>query len=279
MVYRYALIQPGMFPEWINIRNLDHTVYDLGLQNGTIKYRTPYSAMIDDPYDTHGMDHGRVVKTTYAVTMKQIIGYNMLSVCRQMREEAIPIFYGENVFNFIGKSAAIAFIKDRCDYARESLRYFRFFFHLRKDGTHQRRAYELSRAFEYVARHAQLRTVELYVNDFDDCLKSSLKLGSKPMRWVRSFTKIRNLDTLKFEFEGAAEFDLFDDGDIFDTEFEDEMESDGGSFPESNVSNDRYLEYMDRIDDLKTYFECKMLKNRTEDDAKTAKEIFERHRR
>lgn len=122
----------------------------------------------------------------------------LLRLNRQIRSEALPIFYAENEFNFCGDWAMLPFLRDRTKLARDNIRHARLFWLMTDDGHHRQRQTRWIKNCEYLAEHLpQLESLSLRVVDFEGRLLDADKPYTRRwMGWLPALMKVRNLRRL-----------------------------------------------------------------------------------
>ena len=128
----------------------------------------------------------------------------MLALNRQIRAEAVPVFYGGNKICFHSMSAILPFLQDRCQLSVQSMKNF----HLVIDcggGKYQTSRQEgWARTFAELPKFGPLNLQKLTMCIYDPncCYAWKLKLDTKKQRWVHEMAKnITNLDMLGVTFD------------------------------------------------------------------------------
>ncbi|KAL8657755.1 MAG: hypothetical protein Q9226_001598 [Calogaya cf. arnoldii] len=184
----------------------------------------------------------------------------ILSVNRQARFEAVPIFYGENYFHFYGMGAVIPFLKDLSPFSRQQVRHLGLIFDVtnQNDGLHEHQIDERAKTFAYIARRLKLRRMTLYVNDETHRFEEDLISDMRDEEWIQAAAKIHDLDSLQVYVD-------FDDIDGYCESFLDSWPPYGSTLSLHNAK-DKAIEIrdwaMDTVDGYRDYLESRMLKKK-----------------
>ena len=128
----------------------------------------------------------------------------MLALNRQIRAEAIPVFYGANEIHFRSISALIPFLRDRSDLSLQSMQYLHLDIEVNEGRSQTSRQEGWARTFEELAKIGPLNLRKLDVRIYDPHCRYAwkLKLDTKMQRWVHEMAKnITNLDMLGVTFD------------------------------------------------------------------------------
>ena len=122
---------------------------------------------------------------------------SLLSVNHQIRLEALPIFFRENIFCLCALDAAIPFFSDQSTIALANLKEIHLDIYLGRTVEEQQ---ALKKVFDYMAEKLQLKVLELYfwISSYSnrpsvprDFFETTIQLS-----WISSLTKIQNLEQL-----------------------------------------------------------------------------------
>ena len=105
----------------------------------------------------------------------------MLALNRQIRSEAVPIFYGRNKFFFWSMSAMVPFLKDRSELSLQSMKYFILNLEVDRPGYQKCRQDGWARAFAQLPNIGPLKLSKftLGTNDPHCCYVWTLKLENQ----------------------------------------------------------------------------------------------------
>ncbi|KAI4169464.1 MAG: hypothetical protein LQ343_005679 [Gyalolechia ehrenbergii] len=242
MIYRFSLGQGAVSKHCghplgqIVIENLSPRNYNSQSRRGRIRFRKPYPAMVRgshedccghiDPFDYFWESR----TTTYTLPQGLTIpGLGLLAVNHQIREEVLPIFYGENSFSFVDMSAVAPFFRDRPAVVRQALHRISLQLELMiVDEQHCERQAEWVKAFLFMARHLKLRDVEVRVVNLDSITWDSVDLEDAAHAWVRAMAQIKDLDQfafhMLFEDRGSCIEAIVDDEYSDDEAIEDQID-------------------------------------------------------
>lgn len=232
MIYHHALCQNpnpqpcGHADPRILIDNLHPQEFKKRKAKGRVRLRSIYEAAIHQDDLIEDFDRPWIVKsTTYALTFPpRILGIGLLAVNRQIRAEALPIFFRENVFLFGDMSAIVPFLKDQSALARQNICNISLHFDvLYDDGHHPERQDECIKAVQYLSRHLTIKNLSILVMDMNLNWMDSVSFGGDNQEWIRALTQIRDLDHVccHIKFVGD-EFYMMHLGD--DVEDEEELD-------------------------------------------------------
>ena len=213
MIYRQVLVDNSIT---IPVADMDYRKYhNITVHSRRQITRTPYWTLTHDdeelerPTNPNG-EWTCQNRTTYhspscSCTPGNLVreSSGLLRLSRQIRLETIPIFYGENCFNFCGDWATVPFLQDRTALARESIRHARLFFIMVDDGHHPERQSRWIKNCEYIAEFLpHLESLSLKVMDFEGrLLRIDKSYNNKRMRWILALMKIKDLRKLEVQLE------------------------------------------------------------------------------
>lgn len=253
MIYRDALAQGatsnacGHSCGFISIANMDSTRYQKRKNRKRIRSRTSYKAIMEDTWcDCDCPGHWGTKTTTYTLDpCLKLLACGLLSVSRQISQESMSVFYGENTFQFDDMAAVAPFFQDRSVVARRYIRSVQIVVTLLDDDHHFDRQAECIKAFRYMSRHLDLS--ELHVSVWDCTFRwwAPVETSGSKTRWLRVLTEINNLEKLEFslDFVGMDSFyeELIDEFDDDEDEINDQWES----FQNWMVDNEiEYVNYL-----------------------------------
>lgn len=121
----------------------------------------------------------------------------ILALNRQVRGEAIPIYYGSNGFRFNDEFIVIPFLVDRTQLSRSHITHIHVEFGL--ETSHFKRQLEMcKRTLEYYEQHLELEEF-LYTIEYWPIFSYWANLKIKSMRWISALVKIVNSTSSHFE--------------------------------------------------------------------------------
>lgn len=226
MIYRFALAQGATHKkckhpaEDIGIEDMDQAKYKLYRVSRRAGFRTTYEPAINGdtgcccPFH----HHLHYASTTYTLaTSRKISGMGLLRADKQTRAEAIPIFYGENIFTFRDMTAVRPFLRDRPQSTRRMIRHMRLVLPLEhEDGFHHVRQAEWLKVFRYLALYLNLKRLDVCVLDWAFPSLDPPELTGPKQEWVGALAQIKDLERFTFSLDVVgrdAYFDiLFQDG-------------------------------------------------------------------
>ncbi|KAL8832210.1 MAG: hypothetical protein Q9170_004969 [Blastenia crenularia] len=237
MIYRFALAQGAARTSCkhsigvIGVENLDPLRYNRNKARGRMKYRKSYwtgdfsvNAPCCSAHCNWDFDN-----TTYTLPEAlEIPSRGFLRANRQIRSEAEPIFYGENIFSFRDMSAVRPFLRDRTPTARQSIRHVILsFVKFLDDMNHLERQDEWIKVFQYIALCLNLKALDVCFSDASQDFFTCINFERQDQRWVHALAQIRGLHHFTFDLDiiGRDEFveSLIDNGNDDDT-IENELE-------------------------------------------------------
>lgn len=128
----------------------------------------------------------------------------VLTLNRQTRAEAIPIFYGGKEIRFHSMSAVLPFLRDRSELSLQSMQYFHLDLEVYDGQSQTRRRQEgWAQTFTEFPKFGplNLQTLSIRIRDPFCHYAWKLRLDSKKQRWVHEMAKnITNLDKLGVTF-------------------------------------------------------------------------------
>lgn len=214
MIYRFALTQGavstgcGHHMRLIPVATMDTDKYKLRKRRKRTQLRTTYGAMVHTGcgFDCPAQHDRRLKITTYTLPATfRIPGLGFVSVNRQIRSEALPIFYGENTFSFGDTDAIVPFLRDRSFNARQEIRDMEFALDLYYgDDHHFDRQKEWVKAFRYIKWHLNLSKLSVCVLNMTFRWWEPVKFGGRKKEWLRRLAQIDNLDRFEFQMEHAG---------------------------------------------------------------------------
>ncbi|KAI4261864.1 MAG: hypothetical protein L6R42_002943 [Xanthoria sp. 1 TBL-2021] len=268
MIYRFALAHGAISKECthpvgsIGITNIQLRSHRSRTVRSKRRLRSSYQTLNSIFCWECGEYHNReLITATYSlVRSEKLPALGILAVNRQARFEAVPIFYGENIFHFYGMGAVIPFLKDCSLYSRQQIRRLGLFFDVtgHKDGLHQHQIDERAKTFAYIARQLRLSKISLYVNDVTHRFEEALTPVMRDEEWIQAVTQIRDLDELIFDLD-------FDGIESYCESFLDEWPPSGPTLllDEAKDKWDEIRDWMvDTEDGYRGYLESKMLKKK-----------------
>ncbi|KAL8723357.1 MAG: hypothetical protein Q9225_000340 [Loekoesia sp. 1 TL-2023] len=235
MIYRFALGHGAVRKHCehplglIGIENMDPFEYNDYTTSSHPRSRTSYPTMnfIDPIPCCPDHRHLDFENTTYTLGPMKLPNLGLLAVNKQIRAEALPIFYGENIFSFGQMSAVRPFLKDRPAIARQNLQHIQLFLDLRyKDGHHRERQSGWIRVFKYLAHHLNIKKLDIIVCDMTLNFLKPLKFVGWKKEWVRALPIINDLDHFTFGIDFLSRESYVESvlSDLDEDEFDDEME-------------------------------------------------------
>lgn len=121
----------------------------------------------------------------------------ILALNHRVRSEAIPIYYGSNVFLFTDEFIVIPFLVDRTQLSRSHITHIHVEFGL--ETSHFKRQLEMcKRTLEYFEQHLDLECFTYVISPWP-FLSYWPNLKSKSMRWISALVKIVNSTSSRFE--------------------------------------------------------------------------------
>lgn len=167
-------------------------------------YETMNSTFCWECEDYHDRN---LITATYSLVPSQTLPtIGILAVNRQVRFEAVPIFYGENVFNFFGMGAVVPFLKACSSYSRQHIRHLGIQFDVidKSEKLHQHQMDERAVMFAYVSRRLKLSKLSLYVSDETYRFEEDLTSVMRDEEWIQAAKQVHGLDELGFflDFDG-----------------------------------------------------------------------------
>lgn len=236
MIYRLALGQGAIHRcckhpmGVIGIENMARDEYHKYETRNRLRSRTSYDPMYFPAACCP--EHGQLylTKTTYKLAGSMgLPGLGLLSLNRQTRSEALPIFYGENMFAFSSTASVRPFLKDRPNAARQNIHNIELFLNLAYfDGKHGERQREWIKVFRYLQHHLNLKTVNVIVNDITLHFMVPARFEGRDKEWLRALAQIKDLDrvTLDWQFGGREDYidSLAEESDLDDDDLDLEME-------------------------------------------------------
>ncbi|KAL8662943.1 MAG: hypothetical protein Q9202_004266 [Teloschistes flavicans] len=216
MVYRYALAQGantshcGHDSGVIPIVNMQPSYYEKHKNRKEIRSRTPYQANVGIRCCCDCPREWEVETTTYDLSRHSTLpASGLLTANKQIADELMPIFYGENTFVFDDLATVVPFLQDRSMIARQHIRSIRLDIELLyNDNHHLDRQVEWIKALRYISRHLDLSELGVYVVDMTYRWWAPAKTCGQKKAWLRVLTEINNLKTLDFfiEYGGRATY-------------------------------------------------------------------------
>ena len=208
MVYRLALGRGavhgycGHSMGLIGIQNMDPIDHGAYKNLGRLQGQTSYPAMTHTAPCCSEHDHLDFDDTSYRLGPMQLPGLGLLRVNRHIRTEALPIFYGENIFSFGQMSAVRPFLKDRPAVARRNIQHIQLYLDLRyRDGHYRERQNGWVKVFKYLAHHLNIKKLDIILCDMTLNFLKPVKFVGWKREWVRSLLLINNLHQFSFEIE------------------------------------------------------------------------------
>ena len=127
----------------------------------------------------------------------------VLALNRQIRAEAIPIFYGGKKICFHSMSAILPFLRDRSELSLQSMQYFHLDLEVNNGQSQTSRQEGWARTFTKFPKFGplNLQTLSIRIRDPFCHYAWKLRLDTKKQRWVHEMAKnITNLDKLGVTF-------------------------------------------------------------------------------
>ncbi|KAL8993816.1 MAG: hypothetical protein Q9169_006060 [Polycauliona sp. 2 TL-2023] len=214
MIYRIALAQGA------TSKACTHHVGSIGIENTKLRshrsrtistrrrlrssYRTTSSAFCYNCEEYH--DRVFITATYSLPIIQKIPALGFLAVNRQIRFEAVPIFFGENMFKFYDIGTVVPFLKDCSHFSREQIRCIGLHFDVttHRDSIHDYQIDERAKAFAYIGRWLKLSKLHLVVSDTTYRFEEPLTSFVRDEEWIRAATQIHDLDGIDFylRFDG-----------------------------------------------------------------------------
>ncbi|KAL8845202.1 MAG: hypothetical protein Q9176_000370 [Flavoplaca citrina] len=206
MIYRFALAQGAIS------KACTHPMGSIAITNRRLRshrsrtvrnkrrlrssYETMNSIFCWECEEYHDRD---LITATYSLVPSQTLPtIAILAVSRQVRLEAVPIFYGENIFNFYGVGAVVPFLKGCSSYSRQHIRHLGIQFDVidNSEKLHQHQVDERAVTFAYVSRRLKLSKLSLYVNDETYRFEEALTSIMRDEEWIQAAKQVHDLDEL-----------------------------------------------------------------------------------
>ena len=131
-------------------------------------------------------------------------GLGLLGVSRQVRLEALPIFYSQRRWAFCSEDAVIPFLIDRSKVARDSIEHLGICLSFREDEYQRDREDCWIVVFRFIARYLKLKSLVLNIKDYTGELGRQLKVPSEDYPpWVHALTENKSLDSFEFRLSAA----------------------------------------------------------------------------
>ena len=231
MIYQFALVTD----HWIPISDIYPPDFEDLMELDPPLRRTTYLMNVHDACYCEELPLKPYMRTTYEYEWwchcdGGVDGIALLSVCRQVNTEAVPIFYGMNKFNFCSMQAIVPFFQDRPLTSSSHIKRLRLFFMLEKEGA-KRRHQVWTSALDYIGQKLRLETLDIMVYPFIKCSMAEIREGIPRMQWVESLILINELKTLDVEVDFAQSVDAMfsprrmESNAIFEREFIEYLES------------------------------------------------------
>lgn len=200
MIYKLALVTES----WVMLSDMCPGDFECLQASSHPLERTPY---LMNAYDAGYCVVASVepnMRTTYEYEWchcgGRIYGTPLLSVCRQINQEAVPILYGMNKFAFCSTQAIIPFLQDRPPASQAQIKRVRLCFFVETEGA-KRRHRVWSSALEYIGEKLRLETLDLVVCFFNKSSMAEIEQRAPKMQWVQSLISINELTTLNVEVD------------------------------------------------------------------------------
>lgn len=132
-------------------------------------------------------------------------GLGLLGASRQVRLEALPVFYSQRGWAFCSEDAVIPFLNDRSKVARDSIKHFGICLSFWEDGWQRDREDCWIVVFRYIARHLKLKSLILNIKDYTGELGIQLKVPSEDYPpWAHALAEIRSLNSIELKVKSLA---------------------------------------------------------------------------
>lgn len=202
MVYKLALVTDS----WIMLSDMYPPDFECLQASHHPLRRTPYIMNAHDAGYCEAVSVEPNMRTTYEYEWCHCGGRThvtpLLSVCRQVNTEAVPILYGMNKFAFCSAQAIVPFLQDRPLTSQAQIKRIRLCFIVETEDA-QRRHKVWSSTLNYVGQRLRLETLDLVVYLFDKCSMAEIEQRAPKMQWVQSLISINKLTTLNVKVDFA----------------------------------------------------------------------------
>lgn len=205
MIYKLTLVTDS----WVMISDMSPPDFECLQDSRHPLQRTPYLMNVHDAEYCEETSVQPYNCTTYGYKWchceGKINGISLLSVCRQVNTEAVPILYGRNKFALRSAQAIIPFLQDRPFTSLAQIKRVRLSFISAREGA-KRRHLVWTSALDYIGQHLRLETLDLELC-FTTKTITEIEFRNSSMRWIESLMSITELETLNIKLDFYVPFD------------------------------------------------------------------------